>query len=275
MLSYFFPQKNGKANERDKDAEARSQVDKHAKQFDESPLARAMKVHTVAAKIYYEPNVIATKEDVEGVPEAFIIHNALTPRECEKYIEITEGLGFTDAPISTGLNSAQMMKDVRDNLRVMWQATPEMMNPIWERIKTLIPATVTLGSGKEWHIVNEHPLNERFRFYRYDEKQIFQPHFDGCFPRKIGEEQSHFTLIIYLNDGFDGGETTFFPGNINSMWNAQRKTHQEKRVNPKVGSALLFRHSGVNSPLHEGSPHRSPGMRKYVLRTDVMYRASN
>jgi len=268
MLSYFFPK------QKDQDAEARNQVDKHAKQFDESHLARAMKVHTVEGKIYYEPGVIATREEVEGVPEAFIIHNALTPKECAKYIELTEQLGFTDAPITTGLNTAQMMPDIRDNLRVMWQASPEMMNPIWERIGHLIPETIVLTkeSKKDWHIVKEHPLNERFRFYRYDQSQVFQPHFDGCFPRKIGQEQSHFTLIIYLNDGFDGGETTFFPGNINSLWNSNRKTHEEKRVNPRTGSALLFRHSGVNSPLHEGSAHKTPGMRKYVLRTDVMYR---
>lgn len=67
------------------------------------------------AKIYYEPGVIATREDIEGVPEAFIIHNALTARECAKYIEVTEQLGYTDAPISTGLNSATMMKGMSHN----------------------------------------------------------------------------------------------------------------------------------------------------------------
>ena len=43
------------------------------------------------------------------------------------------------------------------------------------------------------------------------------------------------------------------------------------RVNPKRGSALLFFHTGNDSPLHEGSPHFSDNQFKYVLRSDSMY----
>lgn len=31
-------------------------------------------------------------------------------------------------------------------------------------------------------------------------RQLFQPHYDGAFPR-THEEMSHLTFIIYLNDG--------------------------------------------------------------------------
>jgi hypothetical protein len=47
-------------------------------------------------------------------------------------------------------------------------------------------------------------LNERFRFYRYDPGQHFAPHMDGCYQRANGEE-SQFTFLVYLNDGFVGG----------------------------------------------------------------------
>jgi len=40
--------------------------------------------------------------------------------------------------------------------------------------------------------------------------------------------------------------------------------------NLKKGMALVFFHSGFESPLHEG-PTPDKG-RKYVLRSDVMYR---
>ena len=57
--------------------------------------------------------------------------------------------------------------------------------------------------------------------------------------------------MIYLNEGFEGGETVFqrFLG-----------------VKPACGKALVFFHR----QLHEGAPVVSG--RKYVLRTDVMYR---
>jgi len=43
------------------------------------------------------------------------------------------------------------------------------------------------------------------------------------------------------------------------------------KVDPKMGSALLFFHGPhASSPLHEGSLLKKG--RKYVLRTDVMYK---
>lgn len=38
-------------------------------------------------------NSLVTKEEVEGVPEAFVLHNVLTPEECDFYINFTEKLG--------------------------------------------------------------------------------------------------------------------------------------------------------------------------------------
>jgi len=100
-------------------------------------------------------------------------------------------------------------------------------------------------------------LNERLRFYRYDGGEIFRKHFDGAFPRG-SDECSYLTFIVYLNDGFEGGHTTFF---------VQRKP---TLIDPKQGSALLFFHGDhEDSPLHEGSVVKSG--RKYVFRSDVMY----
>lgn len=56
--------------------------------------------------------------------------------------------------------------------------------------------------------------------------------------------------MIYLNDGYEGGETTF--NNIT--------------VKPKQGTVLLFFHDLER----EGSSVKK-GI-KYVLRTDIMYR---
>jgi len=72
-------------------------------------------------------------------------------------------------------------------------------------------------------------------------------------------DKSLLTFIIYLNDDFAGGNTTFFPRRSKGVC-----------VEPKKGSALLFWHgSHPNSPMHEGS--LCEGGTKYVLRSDVMY----
>eukprot|EP01113_Clastostelium_recurvatum_P007541 TRINITY_DN1351_c0_g1_i2.p1 TRINITY_DN1351_c0_g1~~TRINITY_DN1351_c0_g1_i2.p1 ORF type:complete len:307 (-),score=59.79 TRINITY_DN1351_c0_g1_i2:67-849(-) len=250
--------------------------DKHAKEFDvtlrttpEQSIARANVVHEIDLEMDYATDIQVTREEVEGVPEAFILHNVLTAEECQRYIDETERLGYTDAPLTVGNNRYEMATDVRDNLRVMWQATPRMMDPIWQRVSSFFPPVLRVGPN-DWGLVQEGALNERFRFYRYEAEQRFRPHFDGCFRRRTGE-QSHYTFILYLNDGFDGGETTFFPEDCNFM-RGRPKAGMERRVNPRRGSVLVFRHTGANSPLHEGSPHHTQGMHKYALRSDVMYK---
>jgi prolyl 4-hydroxylase len=57
------------------------------------------------------------------------------------------------------------------------------------------------------------------------------------------------TLLLYVNDGFEGGQTTF----------------DDLVVTPERGMALVFRHD----LFHAGEPVR--GGTKYVLRSDVMF----
>ena len=67
------------------------------------------------------------------------------------------------------------------------------------------------------------------------------------------------TLQLYLNEGFGGGETTFFPtGNENDK-------DAKVPVVPRTGMGLLFEHH----IMHEGSL-LVEGI-KYSVRTDVMY----
>lgn len=101
-------------------------------------------------------------------------------------------------------------------------------------------------------------MNERLRLYRYDVGQKFDWHLDGSFERPTGE-RSFFTFMVYLNDDFEGGTTSFT--NVQS----RISTGDMLRVTPKTGMALLFHHP----ILHRGDPVVAG--RKYVLRTDVMY----
>lgn len=67
---------------------------------------------------------------------------------------------------------------------------------------------------------------------------------------------SWMTLMVYLNDGFEGGRTRFdFADEPEPI-----------SVSPVAGCALAFMHDR----LHEGEAVKSGA--KYVLRTDVMYR---
>jgi hypothetical protein len=182
------------------------------------------------------------RQELNGL-RIFVIRDFLTPEECDRFIDLSEVVRYQDAPIST-LGGFVMHKGIRDNARVMID-DPAIAETLGERARPLLPPT-----WSDWELVG---LNERFRFYRYDPGQKFKAHFDGYFERPNGE-RSHFTFMVYLNDGFEGGPTAFY------------ECDPVLRVQPERGKALVFFHH----QLHEGMPVVSG--RKYVLRTDVMYR---
>ncbi|MBY0459908.1 MAG: 2OG-Fe(II) oxygenase, partial [Gemmataceae bacterium] len=107
------------------------------------------------------------KEELDG-EQVFVIHDFLTPDECAEFVRLTEARGYSAAPITTA-GGFVMAPEIRNNERVMiddfaWAAK------LWERAKPLIPSPF---KGHE-----ATGLNERFRFYRYDEGQTFRPHYE-------------------------------------------------------------------------------------------------
>jgi len=153
-----------------------------------------------------------------------------------------EELGPDAAPITT-TRGAVMRPDVRNNARVMFDDV-ELAARLFDRLVPFVPAT----------LAGRRPvgLNERFRGYRYTPGQRFAPHYDGAFVRNA-QEESLLTVLVYLDDGCAGGETNFLDFDVT--------------VRPAKGAVVWFQHM----LLHEGAEVRSGT--KYVLRSDVMYRA--
>lgn len=178
----------------------------------------------------------------------FTIANILSPAECAEYITFSENMGYASAPITTH-RGFELRPDIRNNQRVILD-DPERADALWQRVSKYIPSTIG-----EWQAVG---LNERFRFYRYDPGQRFALHHDGSYQRPNGEV-SILTFMIYLNEGFAGGETRFY---LPNYYNLQER---EVSVVPETGMVLCF----VHELLHEGAPVIRG--RKYVLRSDVMY----
>jgi len=81
---------------------------------------------------------------------------------------------------------------------------------------------------------------------------------------KCRRQMSRLTFLLYLNEDFDGGETTFLvpekddEGTLNAF-----------PVKPVRGGILVFPHGTCSAPLHEGSPVLKRC--KYVVRSEVEY----
>ena len=66
---------------------------------------------------------------------------------------------------------------------------------------------------------------------KYLSNNNFGLHTDtGLFYNKNTKEKSQYTLLIYLNDDFEGGTTSFFTDNFQPT----------VTIHPKQGTALLF-----------------------------------
>jgi hypothetical protein len=153
---------------------------------------------------------------------------------------------------------------------------------LFQRISPLLPQTLewmpdnsyfTKGiGGREWSPVG---CVDRLRFYKYQKNEEYPEHMDGSYSRTVtsndGSQQSYkqhsfLTLLIYLNDEFQGGETRFYPDKQHCRFLRDIENKQAVHViQPKQGMALI----NIHNVLHEGSKVQS-GI-KYVLRTDIVY----
>lgn len=183
---------------------------------------------------------IASELDLER-PLIFELPAIFTAAECDQWIRRIQLAGTDVATINTKRGS-QVDSQIRNNRRVIFD-DPEWARELFERVKDQVPQDI--------HEMSLTGVNERLRCYEYQAGQRFAPHSDGAFIRD-DRERSWYTYMVYLNEGFEGGETVFF-------------VEPEVTIKPRSGSALIFQHPII----HEGSEVRA-GV-KYVVRTDLMY----
>jgi hypothetical protein len=202
------------------------------------------------------------------VPNLSIIKDVLSATECQTIIAATESRGFLpDAPIRDDGSESSILAH-----NVYWVVDQSFHDRLWARVRPHVPTHVL---GKK-----ARGINRRFRVYRYVPGAEYRCHIDGAWPPSgvdpvtkayqydssppDARQSSLFTFLIYLNDEFDGGETTFFlPSVREGVMNAYP-------VCPVMGSVAVFPHGETKGALlHEGTGVKKGA--KYIIRTDVEY----
>ncbi|MGB7371165.1 MAG: 2OG-Fe(II) oxygenase [Erythrobacter sp.] len=178
---------------------------------------------------------------VKEVPEF------LDTEECQRVIALAHSHGFHDATINDA-SGGQLRPDIRNNERVIFD-DEALAEELWLKIEPHAKA-MRFGSLAVG-------LNERFRIYRYKPGHFFDWHQDGVFERE-NRVSSRFTLLIFLNTGFEGGGTSFSA--VLSPY-----IFDDFTLSPQQGKALVFFH-----PISHRGDVVSAG-EKYMLRTDIMY----
>eukprot|EP01063_Lacrimia_lanifica_P003420 TRINITY_DN11830_c0_g1_i1.p1 TRINITY_DN11830_c0_g1~~TRINITY_DN11830_c0_g1_i1.p1 ORF type:complete len:247 (+),score=65.23 TRINITY_DN11830_c0_g1_i1:77-817(+) len=192
----------------------------------------------------------------------WVLHGVLNPDECARWVAASEAAGYDNATHPDYQNARLDRKEerTRRNDRCVVKVAPEEEEALWDRIKHACPAAIDAEEYGTW---GRWGVNDMWRFYRYQGNgaELFPVHRDNATVKKY-TFMSWFTVLVYLTDGFEGGETNFHPDPFSPP---------AARVTPAAGSVVLFYHTGKRSPWHSGAP--VDGGAKYVLRTDVMYMA--
>jgi hypothetical protein len=96
----------------------------------------------------------------------------------------------------------------------VWLVDDSILQPMYDRCLHLLDQQ--LHGGK---VVG---LNARWRLYKYLPGLVYRPHVDGAWPGSgtntegeyeydaFGDRWSRFTFLLYLNEDFSGGCTTFY-----------------------------------------------------------------
>lgn len=170
--------------------------------------------------------------DIKEIP------NFLTHEECNKVIELSNGKLFPSKVYSQ--NEDLLSNDSRISQQCWLTDDNPLIKDISERVKQF---TNTIGKQEQLQVVN------------YPKGGFFSPHYDACegnegyCSRMNGSDGPRLlTVLIYLNDNFEGGETVF--PKIN------------KSVKPEKGKAVIFRNVDENGviitqALHGGEPIKS------------------
>ncbi|KAI0429964.1 prolyl 4-hydroxylase [Xylaria sp. FL1042] len=202
------------------------------------------------------------------VPGLSLMKDVLSRQECVSIVAAMESLGFLpDCPLRDDGSASSILAH-----NVYWIVDKAFHDALWKRVSPHIPSHVNGRKARG--------INRRFRVYRYVPGAEYRCHFDGGWPPsgvdpKTGsyiydaspvnaKQSSLFTFLVYLNDEFEGGETTFFTPSIREgVMNAHP-------VRPMMGSVALFPHGDAKGALlHEGTGVRKGA--KYIIRTDVEF----
>ncbi|CAE8698676.1 unnamed protein product, partial [Polarella glacialis] len=225
--------------------------------------------------------MLPTREEVAAVPGAFIVRGAFSADEAAlmgKAVHLAHG----------GRPPRDASETRRDSQHHRAVHVPQAaLAVLCERLRSLLPATAGPSCAAKLEVPGRE-ISTFLRCYRYLPGDMSRPHWDRSFclcehTPNVLSSFSAFSVLLYVSDEFEGGETTFFESDPDiPVSNKGLTPHCDRsslvvatQVKPRAGDALVFPHGlhpGCHpSPLHEGSLVGRG--EKLLVRTDVMFAA--
>ena len=218
----------------------------------------------------FERKANVLRKDMKWVPATWQLFNVLSAAECASLIRFSLKLGYhLDAAIT-------LSREIRHNANVVWIADEQLVKCLWRRIESAINQNLQAYAG-----ARAVSINPKWRFYRYQPGDFFKFHKDGsnyC-SRLVGKELhrnettglSQMTLLLLLNDDYEGGATRFVV-NADDQSVPPRYYNRTKYIDVRTpkGAALCFPHGDHPMQCSHSGEVVTEG-HKFVIRTDVYF----
>ncbi|KAK1320120.1 hypothetical protein QJS10_CPA03g02326 [Acorus calamus] len=191
-------------------------------------------------------------EVISWEPRAFVYHNFLSEEECKHLIELAKPHMEKSTVVDSATGQSKDSRVRTSSGMFLRRGRDKIISDIEKRISDFTFMPVDHGEG--------------LQVLHYEVGQKYEPHYDYFIDeyntRNGGQRIA--TVLMYLSDVEEGGETIFPNANVNSSslpWYNELSECGKKglSVKPKMGDALLFwsmRPDATLDPLslHGGCP---------------------
>ncbi|XP_077246717.1 2-oxoglutarate (2OG) and Fe(II)-dependent oxygenase superfamily protein [Tasmannia lanceolata] len=172
-------------------------------------------------------------EIISWEPRAFVYHNFLSKGECEYLIELAKPYMAKSTVVDSETGRSKDSRVRTSSGMFLRRGRDKIIRDIEKRISDFSFIPVEHGEG--------------LQILHYEVGQKYEPHFDYFldeFNTKNGGQRIA-TVLMYLSDVEEGGETVFPSAKVNSSsvpgWNELSECAKKGiSVKPRMGDALLF-----------------------------------
>jgi len=176
---------------------------------------------------------------ISCAPRVYEIENFLSHVEVEHIIQLSTNLTFHTSTVGRILREDRGGEDksIRSSTNAwVYRETSPIIDAIYRRAADVMKVNENLlRHHDETDLPEHHSLAEASQLVHYEKEQHYYPHHDFHYSNVLNRYQPvrFATLLMFLNEDFEGGETVF-PQSIT------KDRHDGIQVIPKLGKAVLF-----------------------------------
>lgn len=195
-------------------------------------------------------------EVVSVTPRVFSIEGFLSDDECNAVMNLARAAGLAPSSLQAGRSAEETQDRSTRSSSNTWlgRDMANVTDAIYRKTAQLLQMDASLLQkpvGDDYH-PHEHSLAESLQVVHYRKGEEYTAHHDFVYPPAFHRHQpTRFaTVLFYLNDDFEGGQT-IFPRAVNAQY------HDGITVQPQKGKAVLFYNMLPDGNMDDLSQHAS------------------